>query len=458
MRVVEASLKCFRRPVVWLAVGLLVLNDHYLKGAFPSWWTGKLSDVAGLFFFPFIVTAVFGILLLPFGRTRIRAEQVGRFAFILVGLWFALMKLSPAFNGLTTSFWEWLVGGPVFIVMDGTDLLAMPVLFLAWRLWLGQLEGGGKQVHQQSLVWDWRVWVVSGTAVLAAAASGCERYYYGHITQVVEYNGSIYAHSDVERFDGEREQIYGRYNVTTNRWEELDHVPQAILDGFAEEVSLPKTECVSDDSSQCYRIEGDDKVYASTDGGESWDVVWRIPAGRRFFMERGAVRGTLSCRDNKVDMGPNDIVVFGKSFNYRVVAAFGNEGVIMRHQDGSWERQGLLDAWPTPFIGGDLLDVLSKTFFEYLGLFVLVFIYFGGQMIFFLKTRRIDWSLIVSIFVLLLVGIVDIYFWMLGIIPYYWLMMFILVGAAVVTIRWSFRRNLQLLADSREEGGLLDGM
>src|SRR5690242_17575868 len=35
-------------PLVLGAVAVLILNDHLLKARWPSWWTGKLSDVAGL--------------------------------------------------------------------------------------------------------------------------------------------------------------------------------------------------------------------------------------------------------------------------------------------------------------------------------------------------------------------------------------------------------------------------
>lgn len=37
------------RPSWWLALGLLVVNDHLLKYATPSALTGKLSDFAGLY-------------------------------------------------------------------------------------------------------------------------------------------------------------------------------------------------------------------------------------------------------------------------------------------------------------------------------------------------------------------------------------------------------------------------
>ena len=45
-----------RRPVSrLLAIGLLVLNDHVLKDAFHNALTGKLSDFAGMAFFPLLL-------------------------------------------------------------------------------------------------------------------------------------------------------------------------------------------------------------------------------------------------------------------------------------------------------------------------------------------------------------------------------------------------------------------
>ncbi|MBN2007155.1 MAG: hypothetical protein JXA21_27640, partial [Anaerolineae bacterium] len=59
----ETALRGLTHPLCWLAVGLLLLNDHVLKRAAPSALTGKLSDFAGLFFFPFLAAAVAGLLL-----------------------------------------------------------------------------------------------------------------------------------------------------------------------------------------------------------------------------------------------------------------------------------------------------------------------------------------------------------------------------------------------------------
>jgi len=46
------------RPLFILAVGLLLLNDFYLKYEFSNFLTGKLSDVAGLFLFPYFLSSL----------------------------------------------------------------------------------------------------------------------------------------------------------------------------------------------------------------------------------------------------------------------------------------------------------------------------------------------------------------------------------------------------------------
>ena len=45
-------------PIAVLAVAVLVINDHVLKGLAPGLLTGKLSDLAGLLFFPLLLASV----------------------------------------------------------------------------------------------------------------------------------------------------------------------------------------------------------------------------------------------------------------------------------------------------------------------------------------------------------------------------------------------------------------
>jgi hypothetical protein len=82
----------FIHPLPLLAVAVLVLNDRYLKFAYPSWWSGKLSDVSGLFFFPLFLCAIVCLLM------NLRAGRRGLFAAIVAtGLIFILIKIwAPA--------------------------------------------------------------------------------------------------------------------------------------------------------------------------------------------------------------------------------------------------------------------------------------------------------------------------------------------------------------------------
>lgn len=118
-------------PLPLAAVLLLALNDHLLKGAglLPGWLTGKLSDVVGLFFFPALLTAAVRGMASLLGRPPPRAGgALGLGAVLLTGAVFTAAKLWPALNIMLARSWG-------LLAMDPTDLLALPVLGLAW-LWL----------------------------------------------------------------------------------------------------------------------------------------------------------------------------------------------------------------------------------------------------------------------------------------------------------------------------------
>lgn len=109
----------FARPLPVAAAGLLALNDHVLKGAgvLPGWVTGKLSDVAGLFFFPVLL---FALASLVFGPPASRTLRAGALA-ATTAIVFALVKTVPAANAVACA-----VLGPT--VRDPTDLVACPMV------------------------------------------------------------------------------------------------------------------------------------------------------------------------------------------------------------------------------------------------------------------------------------------------------------------------------------------
>ncbi len=120
----------FTRPLPVAAVLLLVVNDHVLKGSrlVPSVLTGKISDFAGLFFFPILFACLLRAILEARPGAAPRTEARGRLpevAVLLTGLVFVTLKLSPSASAWASRFWG-------VVVPDPTDLVALPSLALAY--------------------------------------------------------------------------------------------------------------------------------------------------------------------------------------------------------------------------------------------------------------------------------------------------------------------------------------
>jgi len=115
-------------PLPLTAVAVLAINDHLLKGSgiLPGSITGKLSDVAGLFFFPVLLAAAFrGIAGIR--RTKIDGDLrafLAVFAPIITGAGFAAVKLSAFVNARVAETWG-------VMTMDATDLWTLLVLPLS---------------------------------------------------------------------------------------------------------------------------------------------------------------------------------------------------------------------------------------------------------------------------------------------------------------------------------------
>lgn len=114
-------------PLPLAAVAVLAINDHLLKGSglLPGWITGKLSDVAGLFFFPVLLGAIArGALRIGARREVADRRALAGAAIFATGVVFTLLKLHAPFNAWVESVWG-------TNSMDATDLWALPVLPLS---------------------------------------------------------------------------------------------------------------------------------------------------------------------------------------------------------------------------------------------------------------------------------------------------------------------------------------
>jgi len=139
-------------PIALGSVAVLVTNDWYVKQNWPGAISGKLSDLAGLIFFPLLLVA-----LVELGSLVVRRPwQAARSAFIavavIVAVVFASTKaIEPVRNADEVILgWLWWLPGAAYRLVSGqaagtagrhqvtadlSDLLAVPCVLVA--IWIG---------------------------------------------------------------------------------------------------------------------------------------------------------------------------------------------------------------------------------------------------------------------------------------------------------------------------------
>jgi hypothetical protein len=141
-------------PLALGAIAVLLVNDHVLKAAWPGLVTGKLSDFAGLIFFPLFLQASAEIASAALGRWQGPDRRILRVSVVATASVFIAIKTLPAANALVAMLlgeaqW-WMarltVGGapaaaPVSIVLDPSDLVALPMLIVAYEIGIRRCRG-----------------------------------------------------------------------------------------------------------------------------------------------------------------------------------------------------------------------------------------------------------------------------------------------------------------------------
>ncbi len=135
-------------PVALAAIAVLVLNDHVLKGTAPAWLTGKLSDCAGLIFFPLLLHAIWQYLRLLCRREPGRSLAplavccaATVIVFSLVQLWIPAMEAVQLAWGAAQ--WPLVAAraaisgaptppvSPVMLTADPSDILTTPAALIS---------------------------------------------------------------------------------------------------------------------------------------------------------------------------------------------------------------------------------------------------------------------------------------------------------------------------------------
>jgi hypothetical protein len=302
-------------PALTGAVAVLAVNDQVLKARFGGWWTGKLSDFAGVF-----VIGVLGGML----------TRRPRLAMILTGVLFAAMKLlAPVGPWLAP-----LLGGAVR--RDGTDLVALAALWPAYNF---VMRVGGIE-SEPSVGRTLLVLASSVAVVLSVTATSCG---VAPVLDalVVNEDGSVLARiADVE-YDptGERRPVF--------RWARSDdggHDWQPTAAPATSQVPAVQEAC---NGARCFRLAGGDGVEGRSGAG-----AWRTD-----FALTGDQRATLRSRNRRESCGTDESLHLGALAAVRVqgelhvIAAADENGVLHRRPDGRWESRSVLDLNGIPLRG-----------------------------------------------------------------------------------------------------------
>jgi len=170
----SAALQKLSHPLSLAALALVVLNDLVLRAFWPSWWTGKFSDIGVIFFLPLLLST---LLTLALGRRTRLAAGLG-FGSVLLA--FLLLKASAAAN-------HWLTGWlPLRAVYDPSDLLVLPAWGAALALWLGPASPSPRRAPR------WRLALLPLAALVTLADAAAPSY---GIECLSLENGTLFSHS-----------------------------------------------------------------------------------------------------------------------------------------------------------------------------------------------------------------------------------------------------------------------
>lgn len=342
-------------PVTCLAVLLLLLNDHVLKGAYGTWWTGKLSDVAGLVLAPPLLAVAAACTGRPVRAGRLVAVPV-----LVVGVGFVLAKATAVGADLASAAWS-VVAGPSLVRQDATDLLALPALAVAALVGRRAAAGASRPEPEPARRPVPPRWLLAlPLAVLATVATSAADVRSADVAKVVDgvayvdgregwyrsTDGLTWTPVDESADDTAADRPEDPpTQVLPDPWSEdvpSDDAPPAAPapraqdrdgDGWPDEVEEPAVVVVActPAGSTCFRpVERGLGVERSDDGGRTWQPDWSVPADDLAALEaRSGDVGVL---------GTRDVAVLPVTGGFRVLAANGGDGLAVRDVDGTWTR------------------------------------------------------------------------------------------------------------------------
>jgi hypothetical protein len=306
------ALHLLSHPLSPGAILLLLINDHILRIYWPSWWTGKIGDFAWLYFTPFALAAILAWLIPSYWRHH--EAIVSALAFGLTGGIFSLANTWPSFHLWLINLLEHLLGIPIGLRRDPTDLITLISLAAAWWMWTRE------KCFLQDLRKS-RLMLIPAAAILTIANSAYWPENKGieclvlHGDQIIAYTQSM-SYTD----DAFVSQDGGYTWQTSSDFDRADCTPFEN-----EEIFDPSNPALH------YRFMTPNIMEFSLNGGVTWQEDFLIePVGE---VEEILIRETHA-GPIVIENRPLDALIDPASGN--LLLAMGHRGLLMREVDGEW--------------------------------------------------------------------------------------------------------------------------
>lgn len=329
------------------AVAVLALNDHVGKTRYPGWWTGKVSDLAGVVVVATLAAVVAG------RRIGLAATAVAFVALKVVPG--GAEAAAPALGGVT--------------LRDPTDLVALLALLPLWIVlrsptepdappgrriparptgatdWKPRGAGAGASTWRRALASALPV-VGALTALFATTATSCSPD--PSVTQVLSRGPVVYARiagngpSWASSSDGGRtwkrtdppagvEPDLGFPSATTSTTSEVDQGSTTSTVPAERRPAGPTEVC---GASSCYRLRGRRTIERSSRGDGDWSVEHRLTK---------ADLEELADECSNPRRGVLESVAAPDGGDAGVVS-LGSGGVLARDPGGTWRSHAVLSA------------------------------------------------------------------------------------------------------------------
>lgn len=299
--------KHLSEPATICAILVLLLNDHLFRRFYPGWLTGKLGDLAWLYFMPFVCAAVLAWII-P-GSYSNQIKRVGIVSFAVVGLVFGLANLFQPVQLIAESV-VGTITGQARIVRDPTDLAAMIIFFPAAKRWFSN-----STLPRRLSPLTFLIIVIAGILSLANMAAPD----YG-ISCLEIQDSTLLAQSAYTTFsssDG------GLTWVKTDRRIQKSYVEETSVFDFSD----PNHPDIK------YRVFPAKSIERSDDGGQNWKLDYSLSSDSS-GEARMAYLATKRAGNPCFSAGPFDGLVEPTTGN--AIFAMGLEGVLLRRNDGDW--------------------------------------------------------------------------------------------------------------------------